>query len=208
MARRTGSSGAETARNIRAESLRLFARHGFSAVSMRMIADAVGVQPGALYQYHPTKQRLLADLLQSHMENLLAEWRDGGHAGDDPVAELERFARFHIGYHIERPDEVFISYMELRSLEADEFKTIEALRKTYEGILKSILDAGIAARKFAVDDSHVTAMAILAMLTGVNTWYRSGGRLSQRKIEDIYIAMVLRSVGHGLQELAEGEPHV
>ncbi len=37
-------------------------------------------------------------------------------------------------------------------------------------------------------------MAILAMLTGVNTWYRSGGRLSREKIEDIYEEMVLKSV--------------
>ena len=44
-------------------------------------------------------------------------------------------------------------------------------------------------------DPHVAAMAILAMITGVNTWYRSGGRLSQAKIEDIYVSMVLGSVG-------------
>jgi hypothetical protein len=53
---------------------------------------------------------------------------------------------------------------------------------------------------FEVEDSHLSTMAILAMLTGINTWYRSEGRLSQGKIENIYVAMILRSVGCVLQE--------
>lgn len=200
LARTAGSRGAETAKIIRQKSLSLFARHGFAAVSMRMIADAVGVQPGALYQYHPTKQNILADLMQSHMETLLHAWERESQKDEPPQAALERFARFHIRFHITRPDEVFISYMELRSLEDEGFDIIEAQRKRYEGELKAILEAGIAQKTFAIDDAHVGAMAILAMLTGVNTWYRSGGRLSQSKIEDIYAQMVLRSVGCAMEE--------
>jgi len=37
-------------------------------------------------------------------------------------------------------------------------------------------------------------MAIIAMLTGVNTWYRDSGRLSQGRVEQIYWDMVRRSV--------------
>lgn len=195
MARKSGSNGALTAKAIREHSLALFARHGFSAVSMRMIADAVGVQPGALYQYHPTKQNILVDLMLSHMQGLLEAWEAQSTSTKKPESQLEHFARFHIRYHITRPDEVFISYMELRSLEPEGFNQIEALRKRYEQILKTILDDGITQKEFTLEDAHVGAMAILSMLTGVNTWFRTGGRLSQEKIEDIYAAMVLRSVG-------------
>jgi len=190
-----GSNGKSTARAIRSHALALFAHHGFAAVSMRMIADAVGVQPGALYQYHATKQQLLVDLMRAHMHALLKAWREEEVSAKSPAEALERFARFHIRYHITRPDEVFISYMELRSLEPGGFKVIEKLRKTYEGILKTILKTGKADGVFDIEDPHISAMAILAMLTGVNTWYRSGGRLSQKKIEDIYVTMVLRCVG-------------
>lgn len=195
MARKSGSNGALTARAIRQESLALFARHGFSAVSMRMIADAVGVQPGALYQYHPTKQNILVDLMRTHMLGLLEAWDNQLKSNEPAKVSLESFARFHIRYHITRPDEVFISYMELRSLEREGFEEVEGLRKRYEQILKTILDEGIQGHAFTLEDAHVGAMAILSMLTGVNTWFRTGGRLSQNKIEDMYVAMVLRSVG-------------
>ncbi len=55
-------------------ALRLFARQGFAAVSMRQIASEVGVQAGALYLYTPDKQTLLFDLMTTHMNELLQAW--------------------------------------------------------------------------------------------------------------------------------------
>lgn len=195
MARQAGSTGEKTAAAIRRQSLRLFAQHGYDAVSIRMIAEAVGVQPGALYQYFPTKQQILVTLMREHMEELLASLKAERVADEPPAVALEHFARFHIRYHLTRADEVFISYMELRALEPEGFAEIERLRKAYEGEIKAILMRGGEGGVFRIEDPHVGAMAIIAMLTGVNTWYRSGGRLSEKRIEEIYAEMVLRSVG-------------
>jgi AcrR family transcriptional regulator len=195
LARLAGSAGERTAEAIRKESLLLIARHGYDAVSMRMIAEAVGVQPGALYQYFTNKQQLLVTLLREHMERLLEAWSAERVENEEPKAALERFARFHIRYHFSRADEVFISYMELRALEPMGFKLIGALRKVYEKGLKDVLIEGHARGAFNLRDPHAASMAILSMLTGVSTWYRTGGRLSQQEIEDIYACMVLGSVG-------------
>ncbi len=194
MARIAGSDGEVTRGEIRKVSLSLFAQYGYAAVSMRQIASQVGVQASAIYQYYPKKQQILVSLLQNHMDGLLSACHEEITA-EDPVDRLEQFARFHIRYNINRPDEVFLSYMELRSLEPEGFATIADLRSKYEAVLKSILRDGIKSGVMKIDDPHVSAMAILAMLTGVNTWYRSGGRLSQKKIENMYASMVLKSQG-------------
>jgi len=131
----------------------------------------------------------------SHMDGLLAAWDNEAVAGEEPVAALQRLVRFHIRYHAGRSDAVFISYMELRSLEPDNFRQVEKQRQQYESALRSILDAGVAQGVFSLADTHVAAMAIIAMLTGVNTWYRQKGRLNLNEIEDIYTAMVLRMAG-------------
>jgi AcrR family transcriptional regulator len=195
MARRIGSNGAETAENLRRAALRLFAREGYAAVSMRRIAAEVGVQAGALYNHVRTKQDLLSDLLVEHMENLLEAWEDAAPAANDPAAALDRFTRFHIRYHLGREDEVFIAYMELRNLDAANFARIETLRQRYEKILREILTMGHRAGVFHAPDPPVAARAIISMLTGVTTWFREGGRLSAAEIEDIYTDMVAQSVG-------------
>ncbi len=196
MARKTGSRAEITGPLIRAAAQRLFARHGYAAVSMRQIAAEVGVQAGALYLYTRDKQTLLFDLMRGHMEEVLAGWQ-AADTGGDAGARLAAFARFHIRFHLARPDAVFIAYMELRSLEPENFAVIEGLRREYEDALTEILRAGQAAGQFRLADARLTTLSIIAMLTGVNTWYRPGGRLSVEEVAAIYSDMVLRLVAPG-----------
>ena len=195
MARTVGSSGIETAARMRQAALRLFARSGYAAVSMREIAAEVGLQAGALYNHFPTKQELLAALMREHLEGLIAEWESGREGADSPGDALKRFVRFHIRYHLQRPDAVFISYMELRSLEPDNFGDVERLRRRYEAFLRDILEDGRRTGIFGIADAPIATMAIIAMLNGLTTWYRSDGRLALEQIEDVYIGVVARSVG-------------
>lgn len=193
MARTQGSHSRSTAPRIRAAALRLFADHGYAAVSMRQIASEVGVQAGALYNYIPDKQSLLFDLMRTHMDDLLAA-RAASPVPADPLGALHAFTRFHIRFHAARAEEVFIAYMELRNLSPGNFAAIERLRHAYETELERILEIGIADGIFDIAEPRIAAMAIIAMLTGVNTWFREGGRLSLDQIEQVYCDMVTRSV--------------
>ncbi|MDK3075457.1 TetR/AcrR family transcriptional regulator [Sedimentitalea sp. JM2-8] len=193
MARTTGSHSDITGPRIREAALKLFARHGFAAVSMRQIAAEVGVQAGALYNYTSDKQSLLFGLMKEHMEELL-DARAHRVVPQDATARLEDFTRFHIAHHLKRSDAVFVSYMELRNLSPENFDEIEVLRRAYEEHLEHILRQGVADGVFAVPDTKIASMAVIAMLTGVNTWYRAEGRLSVTEVESIYWDMVRKSV--------------
>lgn len=193
MARTQGSHSDITGPRIRKAALRLFAQHGYAAVSMRKIAAEVGLQAGALYNYTPDKQALLFSLLKGHMDDLLKARAEQAVQGS-ALARLEAFVRFHIAFHLERPEAVFISYMELRNLEPANFRVIEGLRSTYESQLETILRDGAAEGTFDVPDSKIATLAVIAMLTGVTTWYRAEGRLTVDEVQAIYWDMVRKSV--------------
>jgi AcrR family transcriptional regulator len=193
MARRAGSHSEITGPKVREAALSLFARHGFAAVSMRQIAAEVGLQAGALYLYTPDKQTLLFDLMKGHMDELLAAW--AAVPRRRAAAErLEDFVRFHIRFHLDRPEEVFLAYMELRNLEPSNFAVIEALRRAYETGLEDILRDGVAEGAFRVADTKLATLALIAMLTGVTTWYREGGRLTREGVERLYWEMARGAV--------------
>jgi len=194
MARTAGSIGKETEKRVLREALTLFAHRGYAAVSMRQIAGACGIQAGALYNYFPTKQSILHGLMKTHMQDLLAAL-DAEPVHNSPITALEAFARFHIRYHIDKPEGVFVSYMELRNLEPGPYSEIMKLRQAYERRLRGILRDGQTTGAFRIDDVPVTAMAIISMMTGVNTWFRYGGRLGVEEIEKIYVNLVLSVVG-------------
>lgn len=206
MARKQGSHSDITGPKIRAAALRLIARHGCAAVSMRQIAAEVGVQAGALYNYTPDKQGLLFDLMQSHMQELLTALETAQFAGS-AGERLEAFTRFHIQFHLPRRDQVFVSYMELRNLNAENFAKIEAMRQVYEDALDGILKQGEADGAFAVADTRITTRAIIAMLTGITNWYRNDGPVAIAEIETIYCDLVRKAVSdrsHGSRPMPLG----
>ena len=201
MARRVGSDGARTDAAIRAAALRLIARFGYEALSMRRLAEEVDLGAAALYRYFPTKQAILFSLLKSHMDDLLLAWDEVRPPRTVPAPQrLEAFTRFHIRHHLPRADGVFLSYMELRSLTPENFAAIEALRRHYERDLAEILADGAAAGTLTAEQPRVAARAVIAMLTGITTWYRPQGPLSPGEVEDIYWAMVARMTGIELEE--------
>lgn len=198
MARTQGSRAEITGPLIREQARRLFARQGYAAVSMRQIAAEVGVQAGALYAYTRDKQTLLFRLLEEHMLELLAAWRDD--PAGAPLDRLENFVRFHIDFSLDHSDAVFLSYMELRNLDSENHTRIADLRSRYENALETILRDGVQAGVMKIDDSRLATMALIAMLTGVTNWYREGGRFDRERIGDIYWRLAQGAVRAGNED--------
>lgn len=195
MARRTGSSGERTAREIRAAARRLFAERGYAAVSMRQIAQAVGVGAGALYLYTPDKQSLLADMMIEHLEELLTAWQAEHQPDQPPRTRLQRFMRFHIRHHLARSDEEFIVNKELRNLSPENFARVERLRRLYENVLEEILHDGAEAGDFRLSDPRIGTLGLISMLTGIGARNRAGSGMPPSRVEKIYGEMALAAVG-------------
>ena len=177
------------------EARRLFSQRGFSAVSMRDIARAVGLQQSSIYNHFDSKQLILMELLREHMQTLIQR-RALSHNDSLPAREqLIAFARFHVAYHIDFPDDVFIAYMELRSLEPENREALVQLRDEYESGLREIVQRGVVSGDFHCVDVAVHARAIIAMLTGVTVWYQDTGRLDKATVIDSYVTAALQSLG-------------
>lgn len=195
MARTTGSDGERTEAAIREAALKLIARHGYEAMSMRQLGEEVGVQAAALYRYFPNKEELLFTLLRNHMEGLIASWDVARPAARDPLGSLSAFVRNHIGFHVARRHSTHVSNLELRSLSPAKLTVILRMRNTYEKELRQILRDGAESGAFAIDDVGLTAMAIIQMITGVIVWFRPDERLSVEEVAETYHAMTMRLVG-------------
>src|SRR5215831_15858955 len=194
MARTIGSYGPRTLEAIRKAGVRLIFEHGYEAMSLRQLAAEVGIQPGSLYNHISTKQELLFDLVQDHINELLRELDLALRGKEWPLEKLRAFVAFHVTYHMTKKREVFIANSELRSLEPKNYEAIVALRGAYEQRLAAILAEGAEQGTFEVGDIQVATFAILALLTGLCTWYRPGGRLTREAIVAAHEKLVLSGV--------------
>lgn len=184
----------DTVELIRSTGLQLVYEQGYEGMTLRGLAARAGIGQSTLYGHYSSKQHLLVDLICLHMQELLASLYGAIPADAAPLERYLAFVRFHVIYHIRRRREVFICYSELRSLEPQNYRRVTAYRKEYEQVLTRIIEGGVAAGTMRRLQPRVTAYAILAMLSGITTWYREDGPLSEDEICRTYTELALSAV--------------
>lgn len=184
----------DTLSQIRAAGLRLIYERGYEGMGLRLLAAEAGIGQSTLYGHFATKQDLLVDLIVLHMQDLLESVRKSVPNTDDPLKRFRAFVRFHLAYHLRRRREVFICYSELRSLEPANYTRVVALRRDYERVLTEIITQGVAGGVMRRVVPQVASFAVLGLLSGITTWYRADGPLSEAAICEEYTRLALAAV--------------
>lgn len=189
--------GNETRDAIRRTAVRLFRTKGFEATSLRELAKEVGIEAASLYNHFPSKQGLLADILVSAMEDVVARLhaaRDET-ADADPAVRLRRLVTEYVLFHEDRLEEAAISDSERRALEPADARRLLQLRSELSDLFRQVIVDGVAAQRFRVDDVSIATLVILSMVARLPVWYKPRGRLRLPEIADAISAMALRSLG-------------
>lgn len=181
--------------DIRAAALELFTRRGYEATTMADIGAAVGIRGPSLYKHVASKQDLLAQIMTTTMEELLALHRTAVAGSDDPTERLRRASEAHVRYHARHRLEAFVGNREIRSLVEPHRARILALRAEYENHFRELVNDGIAAGRFHVTSARLASFAVLDLGMGVSAWYREDGELTEDAVVWQYSDFTLRLVG-------------
>ena len=100
----------DTRERIHEAGLELFNARGYTGTSVRELADACGLTPGAMYNHYSSKEALLfaiVDRAHDLADAVLSETLRS--VGSDPVAQLEALAAAFTAFHIARPRETRVA---------------------------------------------------------------------------------------------------
>lgn len=103
--------------DILAESTRVFARNGFRATDVQVIADSLGIGKGTIYRAFPTKQELFLACADRAMRRLQDSVQAASAQLNDPIERLKTAIRAYFKFFDENPELV-----ELIIQERSEFK--------------------------------------------------------------------------------------
>jgi AcrR family transcriptional regulator len=176
--------------------VRLFRAKGFEATTTRELAAAVGIESASLYNHFGSKQDLLADLLISVMEELVASLRSAldAAADGDPADQLRAIVRVWVVFHDDHLDAASISDTERRALRPADRRQVLELREEVAEIVRDVIRRGSEYGQFEVDDTSIAALAVMSICARVATWYRPNGRLQLAKIADLLADAAVRLV--------------
>ncbi|RTH04927.1 TetR/AcrR family transcriptional regulator [Thermus scotoductus] len=185
--------GTATRNRILEEAARLFTEKGYEATSVQDLAEALGLSKAALYHHFRSKEEVLYEISLQALEGLC---RQGERAlsEPDPKVALLRFMEGHARFFEEnRP--FFVAMLQgLQSLSPEKRAVTIALRDRYEGMLRSILERGMALGVFRPLDVGLTARAILSLLNWMIRWFRPGGPLRAEEVARFYFDLILKGL--------------
>ena len=145
----------------------VLAREGIDALSMRIVAERVGVSATALYHYFESKQDLIDRVvLQGYrrFDQYLGEAMDA-----HPIGALERLQAFgdvYIRFALENK----AYFQVLFSIRTSHPKAVEELTQTggFARLYQAVMDA-VEAGNVVPDDPHFLSLHVLSMAHGLVT---------------------------------------
>ncbi|MEU9131310.1 TetR/AcrR family transcriptional regulator [Kitasatospora sp. NPDC048540] len=179
------------------EALGLFAEAGFAGTSIRQIAAAVGINSATLYAHYPSKEHVLAHLVQVGHEELHARLAEAvaSTRTADPATRVVALVRAHADVHTRFPLLAIVTDGEIHSLSPDLAAPALELRHACWQFLLDAIEQGIAEGVFHVPEPLLAATAISAMGVRVAHWAGPDQPFTPERIAEAHGEFALRILG-------------
>ncbi len=191
----TPGADASTVDRLMHAAAHAFADKGFHATTTRDIASGAGLSPAGVYVHFGSKEELLFNLSRSGHESALRLLRGAIADGPTPTDQLANVMARFSEWHVEQYQVARVVQYEHHHLTPEHHAEVLALRKEMDGLVRGVLERGVADGAFTVDDSADTALALLSIVVDVARWYSPTIRRSPEQIGATNALLALRLVG-------------
>lgn len=169
----------------------LFAERGFHGVSVAELGSACGISGPALYKHFDSKDAMLAEMLVSISETLLAEGRGRVVSAEAPREALEALVEWHIEFAIDHRALIVVQDRDWSSLPDAARERVRALQRAYVDVWATQIRRVDSTS--TVEASRTRAHVLFGLLNSTP----HSGRLPDPQMRD-----VLRDMAYGALGLA------
>ncbi len=178
-------------------AIKMFARTGFEAATMRDLADAVGLRAPAIYNHFSSKEQILEEAVRYVLSDFFAVVA-APLLADSPSHRLEGVVRRHALYQIERRDLALANDALINTGTIERVLPRARSRPLIGGLHHyfSLARALVCSHLDAAceRDPAVIAFSILAICDRVSAWYRPDRPLTPQDVEDEIWGLASRMV--------------
>ena len=147
----------------------LFKKKGFSAVTMRDIAKAMGIKAASLYNHIKSKQEILSEIIISLAEQFTEQMKIIKNSNDSSIDKLKQIVTLHVNITSNNQFGMASLNNDWMHLEA-ELEYYLILRRNYENDFRSIIEKGIEHDELVNGNSEVMLFSILSTLRSLYIW--------------------------------------
>ena len=143
-----------TAQRILQASLTVFSQFGFHEATVRQIAERAGIAPATLYEYFPSKERVLQELFERRTQQAIAMVREHLEGVECTFDRIRKHTWFTLWYFERNPDFAAVTYLALPLHALLRYGPAHDTAREQERIFMSIIKQGQVAGDVR-DDVHI-----------------------------------------------------
>ncbi|WP_067476449.1 TetR/AcrR family transcriptional regulator [Actinomadura hibisca] len=192
----TAAARAERRAELLATAAEVFASQGYSATTIRKVADAAGLLGGSLYYHFDSKESMADEILSTFLNDMWSAYDRVLAAGLGARETLEALVVESFRSIDRHRPAVVIYQNESKHLATSErFHYLLDSHRRFEEMWTALLARGVAEGAFRADlDTTLVYRFIRDTVWVAANWYQHGGRLSADDIAKQYLAMVLEGI--------------
>jgi AcrR family transcriptional regulator len=191
MARTRANDYDKKRQGILSRSAALFAEHGYTGTSITMIAEACGVSKALMYHYYSSKDAVLFDLLQDHLQNLVTVVEAAAQSAGKPEEKLFTISAALLEAYRGADAEHQVQISSLKLLPPVQQEILKEMERKLVAIVS---DAIADAIPHAAKKRHLLkplTMSLFGMLNWHYLWFRDGKGITREKYARMVTGLVL-----------------
>lgn len=166
------------------QASRMFREKGFTATSMRDLAESIGIEAASLYNHIQSKSEILQEIIFRTANDCNLHLDSIENDGKDSIKKIESLIRFHVQMMVNRFDDYYVMVNEWIHLSDPYLGTFTNQRRSYVQKMEAIIEEGVRSKQLKPVLPYVAMLTILSSVRGIEFWHRSSKKISAQVIED------------------------
>lgn len=173
---------------------KLFREKGYNSVSMRDLAENLGIKASSIYNHIPSKKEILAEIIMDLVKEFTVHITSVLEADCSIDEKVKMIIEMHVQTTLQKMDNLACMNKEWRNLGKEKQKIYVELRDQYENKFLEMIVQGIKNKEIADRNPEVIVFSILSTLRTLYHWYSGKTYLDETELVTTLQANLLEGV--------------
>lgn len=173
---------------------KLFRDKGYSATSMRDLAEMVHLKASSLYNHIGSKEEILRDICFENARRFQETMREVEQMETSETEKVRNLLRMHIYIATEDVTSVTAFNDEWRHLSEPFLSEFKAMRRDYEARFQAIIEAGMQTGEFKHLNAFTVLYTIFSSVRWLYDWYKPERNVTPEELYEQIAALLLKGL--------------
>lgn len=194
MVRTIAKDHGEKRQAILKTAAKFFAENGYDRASMSQLAIECGVSKALIYHYYSSKEALLYDIIETHLQDLV-DAVEGVAENDEPRAHLRALVHAILNQYRDADAEHKLQLEATTALPPEQQRELASLQRQLVVTLSNAIKE-VAPKTFETKPESLrpVTMSLFGMLNWFYLWYRRGKGITRDEYADLATDLLLGGV--------------